>query len=135
MIKKKKTNQILSCPARPPIILSNKLITYSRGYLEQSGAPESVYLNVFPFQSPCFRSRLSFPSHKVNRCDFKHLLQELLFRKKNRAVWMFFLSSPHLGHKIQKLVHFWSYPVRASYYLPFNILSHRFLDEWVFLHK
>lgn len=89
MIKKKK-NQIQPCPDSPPIILSNKLITYSRGYLEQSGAPESIYLNAFPFQSPCFRSRLSFLSRKVNRCDFKDLLHELLLwrkkKKKNKVV-------------------------------------------------
>ena len=87
MIKKKK-NQIQPCPDSPPIILSNKLITYSRGYLEQSGAPESIYLNAFPFQSPCFRSRLSL-SRKVNRCDFKDLITNSSSekKKKNRVVW------------------------------------------------
>lgn len=96
MIKKKK-NQIQPCPDSPPIILSNKLITYSRGYLEQSGAPESIYLNVFPFQSPCFRSRLSFPSHKVNRCDFKDLLHELLLGKKQHCLDREFLFFTLLG--------------------------------------
>ena len=83
MIKKKK-NQIQPCPDSPPIILSNKLITYSRGYLEQSGAPESIYLNAFPFQSPCFRSRLSL-SRKVNRCDFKDLITNSSSEKKKKT--------------------------------------------------
>ena len=88
MIKKKSDTAL---PHSPPIILSNKLITYSRGYLEQSGAPESIYLNAFPFQSRCFRSRLSFLSRKVNRCDFKDLLHEHLLwkkKKKNRVDWI-----------------------------------------------
>lgn len=48
---------------------------------------------------------------------------------------IFFL--PHLGHKIQKLVHFWSYPCEGIKLLelPFNILSHKFLEGWGFLHS